>query len=118
MEKRKPPNDMYEFYRLGMDILENSRARIASISTTLGQGSSIERGRGKAGRRTRELKGENKVAALPSPTYLRPPKRGLRVGGSGYAQAGLRFSPTSLPVPFHTWNGDAAKKEWKILPKK
>jgi len=82
MEKRKPPNDMYEFYRLGMDILENSRARIASISTTLGQGSSIERGRGKAGRRTRELKGENKVAARPSPTYLRPPKRGLRVGRS------------------------------------
>jgi len=71
MEKRKPPNDMYEFYRLGMDILENSRARIASISTTLGQGSSIERGRGKAGRRTRELKGENKVAALPSPKRLR-----------------------------------------------
>ena len=25
--------------------------------------------------------------ALPSPTYLRPPKRGLRVGGSGFAQA-------------------------------
>ena len=25
---------------------------------------------------------------LPSPTYLRPPKRGLRVGGSGFAQAG------------------------------
>jgi hypothetical protein len=25
---------------------------------------------------------------LPSPTYLRPPKRGLGVGGSGYAQAG------------------------------
>ena len=27
---------------------------------------------------------------LPLPTYLRPPKRGLRVGGSGYAQAGDR----------------------------
>jgi hypothetical protein len=24
---------------------------------------------------------------MPSPTYLRPPKGGLRVGGSGYAQA-------------------------------
>ena len=27
-------------------------------------------------------------APLPSPTYLCPPKRGLRAGGSGYAQAG------------------------------
>jgi hypothetical protein len=25
--------------------------------------------------------------SLPSPTYLRPPKRGLRAGGSGFAQA-------------------------------
>jgi hypothetical protein len=32
-------------------------------------------------------------SALPSPTYLRPPKRGLRVGGSGFAQAGLNLSP-------------------------
>jgi hypothetical protein len=41
-----------------------------------------------------------KVTALPSPTYLRPPKRGLRVGGSGYAQAGLNlFHPTASP-PF------------------
>jgi len=37
-------------------------------------------------------------SALPSPTYLRPPKRGLRVGGSGYAQAGLNLSPQ--PVCF------------------
>ncbi len=26
-------------------------------------------------------------SALPPPTYLRPPKHGLRVGGSGFAQA-------------------------------
>jgi len=34
---------------------------------------------------------DKKGTALPSPTYLRPPKRGLRVGGSGYAQAGLKL---------------------------
>ena len=30
-----------------------------------------------------ELKGQDEGAALPLPTYLRPPERGLRVGGSG-----------------------------------
>ena len=36
--------------------------------------------------------------ALPSPTYLRPPKRGLRVGGSGFAQAGLKLpQPPAYP---------------------
>jgi hypothetical protein len=37
-------------------------------------------------------------SALPSPTYLRPPKRGLRVGGSGFAQAGLNLSPLARPL--------------------
>jgi len=37
-----------------------------------------------------------KGSALPSPTYLRPPKRGLRVGGSGFAQAGPKFSKRTI----------------------
>jgi len=39
---------MYEFYRLGRDISENLRMRVALISTTLGQGSPTEYSRERA----------------------------------------------------------------------
>ena len=55
---------------------------------------------------------EQKGNALPSPTYLRPPKRGLRVGGRRLRAGRCKTFPTLLPDLF-TKNCSTALGGWE-----